>query len=62
MRRILIGWAAPVCGDLGPMGLLVVSALLGLVSIPTQGKFKGVPISHLVDGVVERMIQGFRLR
>ena len=51
-----------VPGDLAPMGLLVVSALLGLVSISTNGLFKGVPINHLVDGMVERMIQGFRPR
>jgi hypothetical protein len=41
---------------------VVFSALLGLVSISTNGKFKGVSLDRLTGEIIERMILGFRPR
>jgi AcrR family transcriptional regulator len=51
-----------VAGDPARLALVVMSALLGLVSISTEGKFKGVSLDHLTGEIVERMILGFRPR
>jgi AcrR family transcriptional regulator len=48
-----------VAGDPARLALVVMSALLGLVSISTEGKFKGVSLDHLTGEIVERMILGF---
>lgn len=51
-----------VPGDPGRLSLVVFSALLGLVSISTDGKFKGVSLDYLSGEIVERMILGFQPR
>ena len=51
-----------VPGDPARLALVVFSALLGLVSISTDGKFKGVSLDYLSGEIIERMILGFRPR
>jgi AcrR family transcriptional regulator len=51
-----------VPGDPARLALVVISALLGLVSISTEGKFKGVSLDHLTVEIIERMILGFSPR
>ncbi len=51
-----------VSGDPWRLSIVVFSALLGLVSISDNGKFKGIPLDRLVREVIGRMILGFRPR
>ncbi len=51
-----------VPGDPGRLSIVVFSSLLGLVSISTDGKFKGVSLDYLTGEIIERMILGFRPR
>jgi AcrR family transcriptional regulator len=51
-----------VPGDPTRLAIVVFSALLGLVSISTNGKFKGVSLDYLTGEIIERMILGFRPR
>lgn len=51
-----------VPGDPARLALVVLSALLGLVAISTDGKFKGVSLNHLTGEIIDRMILGFRPR
>ena len=53
---------AVVPGDPARLALVVLSALQGLLSLSTDGKFEGVPLGHLTGDLVERMILGFRPR
>lgn len=51
-----------VAGDPARLSLVVFAALLGLVDISTDGKFKGISLDHLTGEIMERMILGFRPR
>jgi AcrR family transcriptional regulator len=51
-----------VSGDPVRLSIVVFSALLGLVSISTDGKFKGFSLDHLTGEIVEHLILGFRPR
>jgi AcrR family transcriptional regulator len=51
-----------VPGDPGRLSIVVFSSLLGLVSISTDGKFKGMSLDYLTGEIIERMIQGFKPR
>jgi AcrR family transcriptional regulator len=51
-----------VPGDPARLAIVVFSSLLGLVSMSTDGKFKGVSLDHLTGEIIERMILGFRPR
>ena len=51
-----------VPGDPARLALVVLSALRGLVSISTKGKFRGVSLDRLTGEIIERMILGFRPR
>jgi AcrR family transcriptional regulator len=51
-----------VAGDPARLSIVVFAALLGLISISTGGKFRGVSLDHLTGEIVERMILGFRPR
>jgi AcrR family transcriptional regulator len=51
-----------VPGDPWRLSIVVFSALLGLVSISTDGKFKGVTLDHLTGEIIERIILGLRPR
>ena len=51
-----------VPGDPSRLAIIVFSSLLGLVSISTDGKFKGVSLDHLTGEIIDRMILGFRPR
>jgi AcrR family transcriptional regulator len=51
-----------VPGDPGRLSIVVFSSLLGLVSISTDGKFKGVSLDYLTGEIIERMILGFKPR
>jgi hypothetical protein len=51
-----------VPGDPMRLALVVLSSLQGLVSLSTDGKFKGVSLSHLTGDIVERLILGLRPR
>ena len=51
-----------VPGDPARLSLTLSAALQGLVSISTEGKFKGVPLEALVPGIVKHMLLGLRPR
>lgn len=51
-----------VPGDPMRLALVVLSALQGLVSLSTDGKFKGVSLGRLTGDIVERLILGLRPR
>lgn len=51
-----------VPGDPARMALPISAALLGLISISTNGKIKGIPLDQWVGEIIERMILGFRPR
>jgi AcrR family transcriptional regulator len=51
-----------VSGDAWRLSIVVFSALLGLISISDNGKFKGIPLDRLVGEVIERIILGLRPR
>ncbi|MBV9874186.1 MAG: TetR/AcrR family transcriptional regulator [Verrucomicrobia bacterium] len=51
-----------VPGDPSRLSLTLGAALLGLVSISTDGKFKGVSIETLVPGIVKHILLGLRPR
>jgi AcrR family transcriptional regulator len=51
-----------VPGDPSRLSLTLGAALLGLVSISTEGKFKGVPVETLVPGIVKHVLLGLRPR
>jgi AcrR family transcriptional regulator len=51
-----------VPGDPSRLAVVVFSSLLGLISMSTHGKFKGVSLDHLTGEIIERMILGFRPR
>jgi AcrR family transcriptional regulator len=51
-----------VSGDPSRLAIVVFSSLLGLVSMSTNGKFKGLSLDHLTGEIIERMILGFRPR
>ncbi len=51
-----------VQGDPWRLSIVIFSALLGLVSISDNGKFKGIPLDRLVGDVIERIILGLRPR
>jgi AcrR family transcriptional regulator len=51
-----------VPGNPARLSILFFSTLLGLVSMSTHGKVKGVPVDSLIGEIVDRMILGFRPR
>lgn len=51
-----------IAGDPSRQAFVMVAALLGLLSISTNGKFKGMPLDHLTGEIIEQMILGFRPR
>lgn len=51
-----------VPGDAPRLSLTVSSALQGLVSISTEGKFKGVPLDALVPMIVKNILLGLKPR
>jgi len=51
-----------VPGDPSRLSLTLGAALLGLVSISTEGKFKGAPLETLVPGIVKHVLLGLRPR
>lgn len=51
-----------VPGDPWRLALVLFATLLGLVSMSTDGKVKGVPLDRLVGEIVDRTILGFRPR
>jgi AcrR family transcriptional regulator len=51
-----------VPGDPSRLAIVVFSSLLGLVSMSTHGKFKGISLDHLTGEIIDRMILGFRPR
>jgi AcrR family transcriptional regulator len=51
-----------VPGDPARLSLTLSAALQGLVSISTEGKFKGVPLERLVPGIVKHILLGLRPR
>jgi AcrR family transcriptional regulator len=55
-----IGEVVP--GDPARLSIVVFSALLGLVSISTDGKFKGLSLDRLTGEIIERLILGFQPR
>lgn len=54
------GEVAP--GDPSRMTILVFASLYGLISISTNGKFKGMTLDYLAGELIEQMIVGFRPR
>ena len=53
---------AVVGGDPEQLSLAGFAAMQGLIATSTGGRFKGVPVEGLVDGVVERIVLGLRPR
>ena len=51
-----------VPGDPARLSLTLSAALQGLISISTEGKFKGVPLEALVPGIVKHVLLGLRPR
>lgn len=51
-----------VPGDPKRLSLVAIAALQGLITISTNGKFKGIDLATLTEDVIERMITGFRPR
>ncbi len=51
-----------VPGDPWRLAVVLFATLLGLVSMSTDGKVKGVPLDRLVREIVNRTILGFRPR
>jgi AcrR family transcriptional regulator len=51
-----------VPGDPARLSLTLSAALQGLVSISTEGKFKGIPVETLVPGIVKHILLGLRPR
>lgn len=51
-----------VTGDPARLSLTLSAALQGLISISTEGKFKGVPLEALVPGIVKHVLLGLRPR
>ncbi len=51
-----------VAGDPGHLSLGTMAAMHGLLSISTNGRFKGVPLNRLVGEIVERLVWGLRPR
>jgi AcrR family transcriptional regulator len=51
-----------VPGDPARLSLTLSAALQGLISISTEGKFKGVPLEALVPGIVKHILLGLRPR
>lgn len=51
-----------VPGDPARLSLTLSAALQGLISISTEGKFKGVPVEALVPGIVKHVLLGLRPR
>ncbi|MEY2603931.1 MAG: hypothetical protein QOH31_1720 [Verrucomicrobiota bacterium] len=49
-------------GDPAPLSLTLSAALQGLVSISTDGEFKGVPLETLVPVTVKQILLGLRPR
>jgi AcrR family transcriptional regulator len=51
-----------VVGDPARLSLTLNAALQGLVSISTEGKFKGVPLETLIPAIVKQVLLGLRPR
>lgn len=51
-----------VAGDPANLSLGTMAAVHGLLSISTDGRFKGVPLDRLVGEIVERLVLGLRPR
>ncbi len=49
-------------GDPWRLSLVVFASMQGLIAISTNGKFKGIPLDHLVGEIIERLMLGFRPR
>lgn len=51
-----------VAGDPARLSLGMMAAMHGLLSISTNGQFKGVPLDRLVGEIVERIVWGLHPR
>ena len=51
-----------VPGDPAYLGLAGFAAMQGLVAVSNNGRFNGVPLHTLVDGMVDNIILGLRPR
>jgi AcrR family transcriptional regulator len=51
-----------VAGDPARLSLTLSAALQGLVTISTEGKFKGVPLETLVPAIVKNILLGLKPR
>ncbi len=51
-----------VPGDPARLSLVAIAALQGLITISTNGKFKGIDLATLTQEVIERIISGFKPR
>jgi AcrR family transcriptional regulator len=51
-----------VRGDPARLSLVAIAALQGLITISTNGKFKGIDLATLTQEVIERIILGFKPR
>ena len=51
-----------VAGDPGRLSLGTMAAMHGLLSISTNGRFKGIPLDRLVGEIVECIVWGLRPR
>ena len=51
-----------IAGDPLRLCLLIYAAMQGLISISTDGKFKGIPLDSLVPEIIEEIILGLKPR
>jgi len=53
---------AVIAGDPDQLGLTLLAAVEGLMSLSVDGKFNGVPIEHLAEQVIENIVLGLKPR
>jgi AcrR family transcriptional regulator len=51
-----------VPGDPARLSVVVFAALLGLITLSTDGKFKGISLDRLTGEIIDRLILGYRPR
>ena len=51
-----------VPGDCSRLSVATFAALIGLVTLATDGKFKGIPVEQLTPLVIERLVLGYQPR
>jgi AcrR family transcriptional regulator len=51
-----------IAGDPARLSVIAIAALQGLISISTNGKFKGLPLATVTEEIIAHLITGLRPR